>query len=273
MSASSVSLPHDGSSRLDRTLEMLERVSCTLREAPEMPVAVCDAVVGAAAESFDGRWAAMVFSVEYPGVGTARMLVPTGESVIQRLTAVPGILAAVADRTLAARAPVLANHAEGTELGGGRGTIAAAPMHVRGEPAGILAVGLSYGAQIEPSDMSILVTLANHGAVALHRAWLLQENRQRTAELDRCESDLMEALLRLEQAGRREILSDSRARSEHELRDSVSQHLLTIGMNLEWCRRQQPPSPAVLEHVLAAQSLARSAMDEIREVTFGLVGV
>ena len=41
-------------------------------------------------------------------------------------------------------------------------------------------------------------------------------------------------------------------------------------MNLEWCRRHESTSPAVLERVLAAQSLARSAMNEIREVIFGL---
>lgn len=46
---------------------------------------------------------------------------------------------------------------------------------------------------------------------------------------------------------------------------------MTIGMNLEWCRRHESTPPAVLERVLAAQGLARSAMDEIREVIFGLV--
>jgi signal transduction histidine kinase len=45
---------------------------------------------------------------------------------------------------------------------------------------------------------------------------------------------------------------------------------LTIGMNLEWCRRHQSTSAAVLERVLSAQALARSAMDEIREVIFEL---
>ena len=118
--------------------------------------------------------------------------------------------------------------------------------------------------------MSILVTLANHAGVALHNASLFQENERRAAELERRGSELEGTLRRLEQAGRRQLLSEERNRIARELHDSVAQHLLTIGMNLEWCRRHESTSPAVLERVLAAQSLARSAMDEIREVIFGL---
>jgi signal transduction histidine kinase len=41
-------------------------------------------------------------------------------------------------------------------------------------------------------------------------------------------------------------------------------------MNLEWCRRHESTSSPVLERVLAAQQLARSAVDEIRQVIFEL---
>jgi signal transduction histidine kinase len=104
----------------------------------------------------------------------------------------------------------------------------------------------------------------------LHNASLFQENGRRAAELERRGSELEGTLRRLEQAGRRQLLSEERNRIARELHDSVSQHLLTIGMNLEWCRRQRSIPPDVLERVLAAQSLARSSMDEIREVIFEL---
>jgi len=148
--------------------------------------------------------------------------------------------------------------------------IVAAPMPVHGEWAGILAVGLPFGDKVAPSDVSILVTLANHAGVALHNASLFQENKRRAAELERRGSELAGTLLRLEQAGRRQLLSEERNRIARELHDSVSQQLLTIGMNLEWCRRHESVSPVVLDRVLAAQSLARSAMGEIREVIFEL---
>jgi len=231
---------------------------------------VCDAVVEAAAHHFDARWAAMVFSGERAGVGMARVFVHASHCVIQRWEMPPHMLEVLTDRTLAAQRPVLAEHDEGLEFGGEPCVIVTAPMPVHGDPAGILAVGLPDGVQVAPSDVSILVTLANHAGVALHNASLFQENERRSAELERRGSELEGTLRRLEQAGRRQLLSEERNRIARELHDSVAQHLLTIGMNLEWCRRHESTSSAVLERVLAAQSLARSAMDEIREVIFGL---
>jgi signal transduction histidine kinase len=259
----------DKSARLDHTIETLERISSALCTAPAGPVAVCDAVLEAATHHFGARWAAMVFSAAHPGVGTARVFVHASDGVIQRWEVPPRTLAALTDQTLAAKGPVLADHA-GLEFGGEPCVIAAAPMPVHGKLAGILVVGLADGEAVAPSDVSILVTLANHAGVALHNASLFQENGRRAAELERRGSELEGTLRRLEQAGRRQLLSEERNRIARELHDSVSQHLLTIGMNLEWCRRQQSISPDVLERVLAAQSLARSSMDEIREVIFEL---
>jgi signal transduction histidine kinase len=260
----------DKSDRLDHTIETLERISSALCTAPAGPVAVCDAVVEAAAHHFGARWAAMVFSGEHAGVGMARVFVHASQCVIQRWEVPPRMLETLTERTLAAQRPVLADHDEGLEFGGEPCMIVSAPMPVQGVPAGILAVGLPDGVKVAPSDVSILVTLANHAGVALHNASLFQENERRAAELERRRSELEGTLRRLEQAGRRQLLSEERNRIARELHDSVAQHLLTIGMNLEWCRRHESTSSPVLERVLAAQSLARSAMDEIREVIFGL---
>ncbi|HTU88305.1 MAG TPA: sensor histidine kinase [Solirubrobacteraceae bacterium] len=260
----------DKSARLDHTIETLERISSALCTAPAGPVAVCDAVVEAAAYHFDARWAAMVFSGAEAGGRMPRVIVHASHSVIQRWEVPPRMLATLADQTLAAQRPVLVAREEGIELGGEPCAAVAAPMPVHDKLAGILVVGLPDDVEVAPGDVSILVTLANHAGVALHNASLFQENERRATELERRRSELEGTLRRLEQAGRRQLLSEERNRIARELHDSVAQHLLTIGMNLEWCRRQESTSTAVLERVLAAQSLARSAMDEIREVIFGL---
>jgi signal transduction histidine kinase len=260
----------DKSARLDHTIETLERISSALCAAPAGPVAVCDAVVEAAARHFEARWAAMVFSAADPSVGMARVFVHSSQGVIQRWEVPPRMLAALTEQTLAVKGPVLADNDEGLEFGGEPCVIVAAPMPVHGKQAGILVVGLPFGVEVAPSDVSILVTLANHAGVALHNASLFQENGRRAAELERRGSELEGTLRRLEQAGRRQLLSEERNRIARELHDSVAQHLLTIGMNLEWCRRQESTSSAVLERMTAAQALARSAVDEIREVIFEL---
>jgi signal transduction histidine kinase len=260
----------DKSARLDHTIETLERISSALCAAPAGPVAVCDAVVEAAAHHFDARWGAMVFSAQHAGLGTARVFVHASHGVIQRWEVPPRMLEALTRQTLAAKGPVLADHDEGLEFGGEPCVIVAAPMPVHGTLAGILVVGLPDGVKVAPSDVSILVTLANHAGVALHNASLFQENERRSSELERRGSELEGTVRRLEQAGRRQLLSEERNRIARELHDSVSQQLLSIGMNLEWCRRHDSTSAAVLERVLSAQSLARSAMDEIREVIYEL---
>ncbi|HUA07545.1 MAG TPA: GAF domain-containing sensor histidine kinase [Solirubrobacteraceae bacterium] len=258
--------------RRDDTIETLERISATLCRAPAGPVAVCDEVVEAAAHLFDARWAAMVFSGDYPGVGTARVFVHAGGCVIERWVVPPRMLAALSERTLAAQRPVLAEHDEELECGTLSGVLVAAPMSAHGDPAGILAIGLPNGIEVTPSDVSILVTLANHAGVALHNAWQFQENERRAAELQRSGTELRETVRRLEQAGRRQLLSEERNRIARELHDTVAQQLLTIGMSLEWCRRHPMTPQVVREPVLAAQELARSAMNEIREVIFGPAG-
>jgi len=221
----------DESARRDETIETLEQISSALCAAPAGPVAVCDAVVEAAAHLFRARWAAMVFSGDCPGVGMARVFVHAGDCVIERWAVPPRMLAVLTERTLAAYRPVLADHDEGLECGTLSSVLVTAPMSAKGDPAGILAVGLPNGIEVAPTDVSVLATLANHAGVALHNAWQFQENERRAAELERRASELQGTLRRLEQAGRRQLLSEERSRIARELHDNVSQQLLTIGMN------------------------------------------
>ncbi|MFZ0379116.1 MAG: histidine kinase [Solirubrobacteraceae bacterium] len=230
----------------------------------------------AAAHLFEARWAAMVFSGDYPGIGMARVFVHAGDCVIQRWGLPPRMLEAPTERTLAAQRPVLAEHDEGLECGTLSGVLVTAPMPVNGDPAGILVAGLPNGIEVAHGDVSILVTLANHAGIVLHNASLCWGNERRAAELERRGVELerrglelQETLRRLEQAGRRQLLSEERNWIGRELHDSVSQQLLAIGMDLEWCRRHPMTPPMVVERVLAAQGLARSAMNDIREVIFG----
>src|ERR1700751_1856045 len=131
-----------------------------------------------------------------------RVIVYASHSVVHGWDVAPQMLATLVDRTLAAQRPVLTDHDEGLEFGGEPCVIVTAPMPVKGGPGGILAVGLPDGTEVAASDISILVTLANHAGVALHNASLFQENERRAAELERRGSELEGTLRRLEPAGR-----------------------------------------------------------------------
>ena len=250
----------DNSERLDRSIETLERISTALCAAPEGPGALCDAVVEAAAHHFDAPWAAMTFTGTSAGQEPAHVIRRGRDAVVPRPGEPQPVLELVAGRTLAAEAPVMIDAAE---LGDGAdgltdatGGVVAAPMPVQGALVGVLAVGLRRDVVVQSTDLSILVTLANHAGVALHHAQLFAQSER--------------VRRRLEQAGRRQLISQERNRIARELHDSVAQHLLTIGMDLEWCRRHDSTSPPVLERVTAAKALARSAVDEIRSAIFEL---
>jgi signal transduction histidine kinase len=250
----------ENSERLDRSIETLERISSALCAAPEGPGALCDAVVEAAAHHFDAPWAAMAFAGESEGREPAHVTRPGQGTVVPRPGQPQPFLEFVARQALAAQAPVMI---DATDLGEGAydltdatGGVVAAPMPVQGELVGVLAVGLRRDAVVQSTDLSILVTLANHAGVALHHARLFAQSER--------------VRRRLEEAGRRELLSQERNRIARELHDSVAQHLLTIGMDLEWCRRHDSTAPPVLERMTAAKSLARSAVNDIRAVIFEL---
>ncbi len=253
----------ENSERLDRSIETLERISTALCAAPEGPGALCDAVVEAAAHHFDAPWAAMTFTGESEGEEPVQVIRRGGG-----VAPAPGppagepdrLLESVARQALPAVGPLRLSPAQldaGTrDLHGAEGGVLAAPMPVQGELVGVLAVGLRRDAVVQSTDVSILVTLANHAGVALHNARLFAQSER--------------VRRRLEEAGRRQLLSQERNRIARELHDSVAQHLLTIGMNLEWCRRHDSTSSPVLERVTATKLLARSAVDEIRAVIFEL---
>jgi signal transduction histidine kinase len=247
----------DKSARLDHTIETLERISTALCATPEGPAVLCEAVVEAAGHHLGARWAAMAFSRGVDARDLPPVIARADGRTVTDLAGLPPGFPALADQTLTARGPVVLEGSPELALPGqakGEGAVAV-PMPLRGELVGVLAVGLAAGAEMQTSDLSILVTLANHAGMALHNAWSLQESEQ----------------LRLRsEAGRRRLLSQERNRIARELHDSVAQQLLTIGMNLEWCRRQESMPAAVFERVTTSKALARSAFDEIRAAIFEL---
>jgi signal transduction histidine kinase len=132
--------------------------------------------------------------------------------------------------------------------------------------------------------VSILLTLANQAGLALHDAWTFRENerlRERAeaasraaerhaADLQRRSGQLERARRCLEDARRRQLIGQERNRIARELHDSVAQHLLSIGMMMEWCRTHEPPSSPIRERLVTSKELAGSALAQIRDVIYEL---
>lgn len=221
---------------LDRAVEALRAISAALCTTTNGPDALCDAVVGALARHFGS-----------PAVSLR--LVARGEF---RRGRSPDRFPDLEARTRAEAGPV--------RLSGMVGV----PVLL----AGTLLVELPE-TEIDDSDVSILQTVANQLAVALENACLYQEANERTRELEERNRQLEIAHRRLSEAGQRQLINAERHRIARELHDSVAQHLISIGMNLEWCR-QNEPSSAVAGRVAVAKELARSALTQMRAAIFEL---
>jgi signal transduction histidine kinase len=144
------------------------------------------------------------------------------------------------------------------------------PVLVDGAPVGALLVARSGDRDdLDESDLAILQIVANQLAVALQNAVLYQEAREQARELAERNRQLEAAHRRLGDAGQRQLISQERHRIARELHDSVAQHLISIGMNLEWCVRNEP-SPAVGRRVAVTKELTRAALTQLRAAIFEL---
>lgn len=257
------------SERLDRTIELLKEISGALCATTEGPVALCEAVVDAAAHHFSARWAAMAFAGYAPSDELPPVIVRDASGEVAR--------------SWESAPPELSQLTVGAANGMGPAIVErdqraiGARMLLAGELFGTLSVGLPVAAELEESDLLILGTLANQAAVELHIACLFQEGerlraqvKQRAGALDQSSRQLERARRGLEEARRQQLLNQERGRIARELHDSVSQHLVAIGMGLEGCRQHLPASSPVSDHVSIAKELARSALAQVRSVIFEL---
>jgi signal transduction histidine kinase len=224
---------------LDRAIEALRAISAALCTTTSGPDVLCDAVVDALARHFGA-----------PAV----LLTLVSRRDFRRGPPPPGF-AEVERRTGVAARPVTV------------GGLVGVPVLLDGVRTGSLLVELP--ADSDESDVAILQTVANQLAVALQNACLYQEANQRTRELEERNRQLEIAHRRLGEAGLRQLINQERHRIARELHDSVAQHLISIGMNLEWCR-QHEPSSAVGERVAVTKELARSALTQMRSAIFEL---
>jgi len=266
---------------LDRAIEALKAISAALCTTTRGPQTLCDAVVEALAQHFGAPTVAMTLARQRMFTGELPAII-SWPSEAGQSARIPAELGELEERVRSERRPVTAAGQAGTGVGSGAGI--GVPVLLGEELVGTLLVGLPDGTAIDDSDISILETVANQLAVALENACLYQEserlrsqamvaweeaNRQ-SRELEERNRQLETAHRWLVDAGQRQLISKERHRIARELHDSVAQDLISIGMNLEWCRQQEPISSAIHKRVSSSKELARSALTQMRAAIFEL---
>ncbi|NWF80673.1 MAG: GAF domain-containing sensor histidine kinase [Chloroflexi bacterium] len=261
--------------RLDRAIASVAMISGALCNTTSGVACLARAVVEVALQHFDASLAVLVLNAPE----TVRWGMRRSARGVEPLDAdadLAGIEGAITQ--------VLAQHGLVMHEAGTGMSVLGAPMLLSDQVVGALVVVLNSGFAMDERELSVLRTLANQAAVAVENARLYEESeRLRTqavalyedalrqkSELEEKNRQLAKARHRLAVARQNEILNSERTRIARDLHDSVAQHLISIGMNLEWCRVQLDPQLPVYERICNAKEMARSAVTRMRATIFQL---
>ncbi|SNT41601.1 MadS family sensor histidine kinase [Rhodococcoides kyotonense] len=267
--------------RLERVVHALELISRALVRTVDGPETLICAVAEAARAHLSAQW--VVFALAdgaLPDAGPRRLVLgpdatpflvdnvegpPLPDDVVDCLEAIR--LATIGD----GRSPVIAAHH------------AFVPIALDGGVVGAFAAWTPNHRVLDATDSAVLSILARQTAVALQNSALYQSRRillERTenayAEAHRTAADLavrnaeLEATQRqLGAAHRHQVLDDERHRIARELHDSVTQAVLSAGMQIDLCRNDIPADER-MERLDVAKELTRRAVEQLRSAIYAL---
>lgn len=280
--------------RLRRVIHALDRISAALVRTHEGSEALVRAVVAAAADHLSARWVAFALVDGQMMDAQPRHLVlgPGGAEVTDR-TAIPEEIWSHVERVAAADlTPVEHLHAV-------RGQHAHVAVKSGCQVVGSFAVWTPDDREIDATDESVLRILAGQTAAALQNCALYQrgeallrrsealrdEARRHAEDLAERNSQLQATQDELFDVRQHQVLDEERHRIARELHDSVTQFVLSAGMQIELCRSEltdallastHPASfvgvqpPTMIERLDTAKDLTRRAVEQLRSAIYAL---
>jgi len=234
--------------RLQGVIHALDRISRTLVRTVEEQDSLLRATVRTAAEHVDAEYAlfAVADSV-LPEAEPRCTIIGPGGRQLSTVDPMPGYVRACLTR-------VLAGALDFDETGNEPGRHLRVPVALEREVVGGLLLWAPRGREIDATDEAVLRILASQSVVALHNSSLHRRS-------ERAQQELLAAR-------QREVLDSERNRIARELHDSVTQSVLSAGMQIELCRADATGEAA--ERLGVAKDLARGAVDQLRSVIHAL---
>ena len=267
--------------RLERVVYALELISRALVRTVDGPETLVCAVAEAARAHLSAQW--VVFALAdgaLPDAGPRRLVLgPDATPFLVDNVEGPPLPDDVIDCLESIRT---------STCGDGQNPVISAhhafvPIAFDGGVVGAFAAWTGDQRVLDATDAAVLSILASQTAVALQNSALFQSRRQlleRTesayAEANRTAADLAarnaELLLTQRQLGaahRHQVLDDERHRIARELHDSVTQAVLSAGMQIEVCRSEISAEERS-DRLDLAKDLTRRAVEQLRSAIYAL---
>lgn len=256
---------------LARAIAVLASLPAALRVSWAGPTTLAETLVSRVAQALGADWVALAMAPDALDGALPRLVSRRADGkTVKRL---PGDIAArialvVCDGDVAGAGPL-------------PDQLAIEPL--RQGDASLGALIAWFDRPVDDGDRALLDALALQTAVALDNAVLYHESERLRTQQERHHQQAERHARRLEQRGAelyrtqrslvearaRQMLERERTRIARELHDTVAQHLLGIGMQLEWCRPLLDAGE-IADRLTAARELARSAVGEIRQAIYEL---
>lgn len=235
--------------RLEGVIHALDRISRTLVRTVEGQDNLLRATVRTAAEHVDAEYAlfAVADSV-LPEAEPRCTIIGPGGRQLSTVDPMPGYVRACLTRVLAGQLDFDAGH------GDQPGHHLRVPVTLECEVVGGLLLWAPNGRRIDATDEAVLRILASQSVVALHNSSLHRRS-------ERAQHELLAAR-------QREVIDSERHRIARELHDSVTQSVLSAGMQIELCRTEATGETA--DRLTTAKDLTRGAVDQLRSVIHAL---
>lgn len=248
--------------RLQRTVSSLGLIAGALVRTSEGPERLICSVVEAARVHLDARWTVFVLADgESVDAGPRRLVLgPDGTPFLVgdvEGPPLPEVVLDLIDRIR--RSDIAAAHADGGFV--------CVPLTLDGR--GVGALGAWTDRPLDATDVSVLEILASQTAVALHNSAVLEHARRTAADLESRNTELIATQRELGAAHRNRVLDEERHRIARELHDSVTQAVLSAGMQIEVCRSAIPDEER-RDRLDLAKDLTRRAVDQLRSAIYAL---
>lgn len=269
---------------LERSITALQEISSALCATTEGVIGLSRAVLQTATRHFDAFCVAMVPKVvRYDPLYFQPIALIDGQEV-NKVNDLPILIQKLGNAAVNYGVPVLVekNILEARPFDEAKSIFPcdglAVPILIDGAERGSLVVLPRRPALVDMADISILRILAQQTVVALrnialyHESELLREEavrgwdeaNRKAQELKHQNEQLQSTQLQLFQEKQQRLIDTERGRIATELHDSVAQYLISIGMNLEWCKRWSNKDEALQERLISTHELSRIALSKVR---------
>jgi signal transduction histidine kinase len=146
------------------------------------------------------------------------------------------------------------------------------PIELNGGVIGAFAAWTPADRTLDGTDETVMRILSSQTAVALQNCALFGKSRELLAQSEARNAELLATQRELSVAQRHQLLDSERHRIARELHDSVTQCVLSAGMQIEVCRSeaQSGSGDALSQRLDFAKDLTRSAVEQLRSAIYAL---